>query len=228
MSGDLGTAGPGEPAGRPRAGERPSFLPPEETPPERPAAPPPEPPLSWGAAVWPVLTIVAAGVLLVSAFLPWAHRTIALGLFGEQAERTVTMAGIEAGGTVLVVPVLAVSAIVLAAWALLGRDPRITVLAVVPGALVLPVCGLFLLRLERLRGDLPVPGGVMGVRAEVTLGYGWYLTVAAALLTVGFALAQPVAARIQRPSPAGPATAGPPTTGPYPAGPYPAGEPDQS
>ncbi|MBW8483536.1 hypothetical protein [Actinomadura parmotrematis] len=215
MSGDQGSEGPARAA-------RPRFLPPEQDPAEPaadvPAADVPAAgatadvpaagattgavPPPGGASAWALATVAAAAALLVSAFLPWAHATFGVSIFGQVLpERTVTAAGIEADGTVLVVPVLAVTAIVLAVWGLLGRDRWIALLTAVPGALALVACLVFLVRLERGAEEMAGRDEVFGAQTEVALDYGWYLAVAASLLVLGLGLARPVVARVARRSP---------------------------
>ncbi|WP_067479783.1 hypothetical protein [Actinomadura hibisca] len=216
MSGDLGS-GAGD--GRARREGRPDFLPPEEgglppepiagqppepAPAEPPAGPPDEPPArhepseprSFGA-FWNALTLAAAAALLVSAFLPWVRAEIVFDAFGEPLSHDAgSAAGIDADGTILVVPVLALVAAAMTFWGMAARDRRIAVLTAVPGTLALLVCGLFVLRLDSARDELTGGGRMLGY--EITFAYGWYLAVAAALLVVGFALARPVAARLTR------------------------------
>ncbi|NVI91048.1 hypothetical protein [Actinomadura sp. BRA 177] len=141
--------------------------------------------------------IAAASALLVSAFLPWAHADVVLDLFGRTLSRDLgSVAGIDADDMVLAVPVLAVIAIALACWDLIGRDARIGGLAAVPGTLALLVCGIFVLRLGDVRDDLPETGLDLGY--QITVRYGWYLAVVASLFLIGFSLARPISARVAR------------------------------
>ncbi|SNS12161.1 hypothetical protein SAMN05443665_100189 [Actinomadura meyerae] len=196
MTGDLGSD-----AGRDRP--RPSFLPPVDGYPP-PAGEPvpdayaaPEPARGRGGALWILALIASASALLVSAFLPWAHAAVAVELFGRTLTRDLgSVAGIDADDMVLAVPVLAVIAIALAGWDLIGRDPRIGGLAAVPGTLALLVCGIFVLRLGDVRDDLPETGLDLGY--QITVRYGWYLAVVASLFVVGFSLARPIGARAAR------------------------------
>ncbi|WP_155884760.1 hypothetical protein [Actinomadura flavalba] len=203
MSGDVDSGG------RPR----PEFLPPLHTghraahgaspaeQPEPPAAP--RPPGSRARTVWSVLTMLAAGTLLVSAFLPWAEMRYVLSLFGsELRQEGGDVAGIEADGAVVVVPVLALCALLLTAWGLVARDPRIALLSAVPGALAALGCGLFVLRLGHAREQIMRENELFG-RFDLTLTYGWYLALASALLVTGLALLQPLTARLNRRSRAG-------------------------
>ncbi|GGT51341.1 hypothetical protein [Actinomadura citrea] len=197
MTGDLGSD-----AGRARP--RPSFLPPVDGyPPQHhdgpaetvPAAPFPSP--RRGGAAWVLALIAAASGLLVSAFLPWARAEVVVDLFGRSLSRDLgSVAGIDADDIVLAVPVLAVIAIALAAWDLIGRDARIGALAAVPGMLALLVCGIFVLRLGHVRDDLPQTGLDLGY--QITVRFGWYLSVIAALLVVGFSLARPVSDKVSK------------------------------
>lgn len=196
MTGDLGSD-----AGR--AQPRPSFLPPVDgyPPPAGEPAPDayaaPEPAPARGGALWILALIAAASALLVSAFLPWAHAAVAVELFGRTLSRDLgSVAGIDADDMVLAVPVLAVIAIALACWDLIGRDARIGGLAAVPGTLALLVCGIFVLRLGDVRDDLPETGLDLGY--QITVRYGWYLAVVASLFVVGFSLARPIGARAAR------------------------------
>ena len=196
MTGDLGSD-----AGRARS--RPSFLPPvdgypppHDEPAEAvPAAPGPYPRRGGGA--WIAALIIAASGLLVSAFLPWARAEVVVDLFGRSLSRDLgSIAGIDADDIVLAVPVLAVIAIALAAWDLIGRDARIGGLAAVPGMLALLVCGIFVLRLGDVRDDLPQTGLDLGY--QITVRFGWYLAVITSLLVVGFSLARPVSDRVAK------------------------------
>ncbi|TYB43509.1 hypothetical protein [Actinomadura chibensis] len=197
MTGDLGSE-----AGRARS--RPSFLPPVDGYPPHPAEPPapaapaPERPARYGGAAWTLALIAAAAVLVVSAFLPWAHASVVVELFGQPVGRDIgSVAGIDADDLVLAVPVLAVIAIALAFGDLLGRDPRIGGLAAIPGTLALLVCGVFVLRLGDVRDNLPQSG--LDVGYQITVRYGWYTAVITSLLVVGFSLARPVGERVSRP-----------------------------
>ncbi|MFC4906551.1 hypothetical protein [Actinomadura gamaensis] len=181
---------------------RPQFLPPEEEPREPVPEPGSEPPATGPArrpragTVWSVLTVLAAGALLVSAFLPWARLEMVTELFGASVSDDLgSIAGIEMDGTVVVVPVLALAAAVVALWGAVGKDARIASLAALPGALALVACVLFALRLGRAGDRLREDGALISTRTHVSLAYGWYLGVAASLLVVGFSLARPVAVR---------------------------------
>lgn len=196
MTGDLGSE-----AGRERS--RPSFLPPVDGyPPPRDATWEPAPEATAGrpryGTAWTFATIIAAAALLVSAFLPWAHAQIIIELFGRPIGRDLgSLAGIDADTMVVAVPVLAVAAIALAFWDLIGRDARIGALAAIPGTLALLVCGIFVLRLDDVSDNLPRTGLDFGY--QITIRYGWYLTVVTALLVVAFSLARPVAERVSKP-----------------------------
>ncbi|MCP2338781.1 hypothetical protein [Actinomadura rupiterrae] len=180
---------------------RPEFLPPEEEP--RAPAPGPGPELPARPArrrragtLWSVLTVLSAGTLLVSAFLPWARLEMLTELLGATVSDDLgSVAGIELDGTIVVVPVLALAAAALALWGSVGRDARIGSLAALPGALALVACVLFALRLGRASDHFNDDGALLASRTHATLAYGWYLGVAASLLVVGFSLARPVAVR---------------------------------
>ncbi|MFB4308091.1 hypothetical protein [Actinomadura sp. GTD37] len=193
MTGDLGSD-----AGR--AHPRPSFLPPVDgypPPAGDPAAADPQPPPTRHGAPWILAMIASASALLVSAFLPWARAQVVVDLFGRSLSRDLgSVAGIDADDMVLAVPVLAVIAIALAFWDLIGRDARIGGLAAVPGTLALLVCGIFVLRLGDVRDDLPDTGLDLGY--QITVRYGWYLGVVASLFVVGFSLARPIGERVSR------------------------------
>ncbi|MFG2086747.1 hypothetical protein [Spirillospora sp. NPDC048824] len=195
MTGDLGSE-----AGRERS--RPSFLPPVDGyPPPRDGAWKPAPGATAGpryGTAWILATITAAAVLLVAAFLPWAHAQIVIELFGRPIGRDLgDLAGIDADTMVVAVPVLAVAAIALAFWDLIGRDARIGALAAIPGMLALLVCGIFVLRLGDVSDNLPRTGLDFGY--QITVRYGWYLAVVTSLLVVGFSLARPITERVSRP-----------------------------
>ncbi|MFC0039089.1 hypothetical protein [Actinomadura rayongensis] len=184
--------------------ERPEFLPPEEPHGPWPAPAgvrearpePARPPR--GSVVWPVLALVAAAVMLVAAFLPWVTATYSVDFFGREIRRDAgTAAGIDADGTVLVIPVLALAAVLMIAWGLAGRDTRIGALATVPGALSALGCLLFVLRLDRARRDLLHRDSLFG-SYTVELGYGWYLALGAAVLLVLFASVRPLGERFSR------------------------------
>ncbi|MEO3828696.1 hypothetical protein [Actinomadura sp. B10D3] len=194
MTGDLGSDAD-------RARSRPTFLPPvdgyppQEAPAEAadgavPAGLPPR-----RGTPWILAMIASASALLVAAFLPWARAQVVVDLFGRTLSRDLgSLAGIDADGAVLAVPVLAVISIALAAWDLIGRDARIGALAAVPGMLALLVCGLFVLRLDGVRDKLPETGLDLGY--QITVRFGWYLAVIASLLVVGFSLARPISERV--------------------------------
>lgn len=198
MTGDLGSE-----AGRERS--RPSFLPPVDgypPPREEEGDPAPEAPAAQPrrGTVWILATITSAAALLVSAFLPWAHARIVIELFGRPIGRDLgSLAGIDSHSMVLAVPVLAVVAIGLAFWDLIGRDSRLGSLSAIPGTLSLLVCGVFVLRLGDVRDKLPQTGLNLGY--QITVRYGWYMAVIASLLVVGFSLARPVAERLSGPKP---------------------------
>ncbi|MDL4818050.1 hypothetical protein [Actinomadura opuntiae] len=194
MTGDLGSE-----AGRARP--RPSFLPPEGDPPEAAPAgfgpPPAAPPAPAGPrrAGWDLAMIVVSAVLVVSAFLPWAHAQIVFDLFGRSLVRDRgSVAGIDADTIVLAVPVLAVVAIVMAFWNLVARDQRIGALAAIPAVLSLLTCGIFVLRL----GDVPdrLADSGLNLTYQVSLRYGWFLAVASSLLLVAFSLVRPISDRL--------------------------------
>ncbi|MBT2209467.1 MULTISPECIES: hypothetical protein [Actinomadura] len=214
MTGDLGSDADGTRA-RPsaRSTARPEFLPHDEgspapADPSGGAVPPPDPvPSRRYGAVWDLAMIAAAATMLVSAFLPWARAEVVVDLFGRSLSRDAgSVAGIDADDLVVAVPALAVVAIVLACWDLLGRDSRIGGLAAVPAVLALLACGVFVLRLGDVRDDLPggVPGGGLDVGYQISVRYGWYLAVAASLLLIGCSLARPISDRMLAPRP-GPA-----------------------
>ncbi|MWA04403.1 hypothetical protein F8568_029310 [Actinomadura sp. LD22] len=192
MTGDLGSD-----AGRARP--RPSFLPPEGGPPDTvPAAygPPPAPPAADPRRTgWDFAVIAASALLVVSAFLPWAHAQTVIDLFGRSLVRDQgSVAGIDADNLVLAVPVLAVVAIVMAFWNLVARDPRIGALAAVPAILSLVTCGIFVLRLGHVPDRLPDYG--LNLTYQVSLRYGWFLAVAMSLLLAVFSLVRPVSDRL--------------------------------
>ncbi|MEV5571412.1 hypothetical protein AB0L06_15290 [Spirillospora sp. NPDC052269] len=182
---------------------RPQFLPPEEPPPDPAPEPSPEPPVPVparprAAAVWSALTVLAALALLVSAFLPWARLELITELLGTSLSDDLgSVAGIEADGTVVVVPVLALSAAVVALWGAAGRDSRIAALAALPGSLALIACVLFALRLQRTGERIGEQGALIASHTRATLDYGWYLGVGASLLVVGTSLVRPFARRAQ-------------------------------
>ncbi|WP_019633924.1 hypothetical protein [Actinomadura atramentaria] len=218
MSGDLASGDRDDPA-------RPRFLPPElphgpwpagpeeraaaAPEPARPAAPresapprEPAPPRGSHQVILPVLTLVAAVVMLVAAFLPWVRAEYTVDFLGTRIRHDAGgVAGIDADGTVLVVPVLALAAMLMTGWGLISRDARISGLAVVPGALSALGCGLFVLRLDRARQDLAQRDSLLG-SFDVSLDYGWYLAVGAALLLTLFAAVRPVRARVAGRAPA--------------------------
>ncbi|WP_026411909.1 hypothetical protein [Actinomadura oligospora] len=194
---------------------RPQFLPPEEQPPEPVPDPGPEPAAeqpspvaarSRAAAVWSALTVLSSLALLISAFLPWARLEMVTELLGASIRDDLgPVAGIEADGTVVVVPVLALSAAVVALWGAAGRDARIAALAALPGSLALVACVLFALRLHRTGDRYGEQGALIASHTHVSLAYGWYLAVGAALLVVGTGLVRPFARRARARTADGPA-----------------------
>ncbi|MFI0444707.1 hypothetical protein [Actinomadura sp. 6N118] len=199
MSGDQG---PDAHASRPR----PEFLPPadEYPPPVHPAAdeapggppaPATPPPGSGSAGTWwNILVICAASALLVAAFLPWIRARVVVNAFGQTLTHDLgERAGIDADSMVLALPVLALTAVGMALWGIAARDTRISTLTVVPGALALLVCMLFLLRLDDARQDLGSESTLLPY--DVTPAYGWYVSVAAALFVLGSSLVRPLIGR---------------------------------
>ena len=180
----------------PRA--RPAFLPPVDGHPPPPAHPEvyaaPKDPAARGAA-WNVGVIIAGAVLLVSAFLPWAEARLTIDLFGRVLTRDLgTVAGLEADNVVVAVPVLAMIAIAMAFWGIVGRDTRVSALAALPGALALLVCVLFVLRLGDIKDRLASDD--LSVGYQIAVVTGWYLAVAMSLLVIGFSLARPFTRRL--------------------------------
>ncbi|MFI0354708.1 hypothetical protein [Actinomadura sp. 9N407] len=189
------------PAGAHPAGgqeTRPAFLPPADryAEPQYPAAwPPPERAPAAQGNVWNIAVILSAVLLLISAFLPWAEARISVDIFGRRIVRELgTVVGIEADGVVVAIPVLALVAVGMAFWGLIGRDDRISALGAVPGVLSLVVCGLFVLRLGDLKERLAADDLAVGYQVAVVTG--WYLAVAMSLLVIGFSLARPLSARL--------------------------------
>jgi hypothetical protein len=176
---------------------RPAFLPPVEGHPP-PAYGVPYPARDDAArhgTPWNIGVIIAGAVLLVSAFLPWAEARITIDLFGRLLSRDLgSVAGLEADNVVVAVPVLAMVAIAMAFWGIVGRDTRVSALACVPGLLALLVCGLFVLRLDDIKDRLAAED--LSVGYQIAVVNGWYLAVAMSLLVVGFSLARPLTRRI--------------------------------
>ncbi|HEY8479552.1 MAG TPA: hypothetical protein VIL71_06945, partial [Spirillospora sp.] len=195
MTGDQGSG-----SGREKL--RPSFLPPVDgypPPPEETRDPVPAADGERrGGAVWTLATILSGAMLLVSAFLPWARVQVIVELFGRSLGRDLgSLAGIDADGLVLAVPVLATVAIGLAFWDLVAREARAGPLAAVPGMLALFVCGVFVVRLDDVRDNLPQTGLDFGY--QISVRYGWYLAVVTSLLVAGFSLVRSIADRVSGP-----------------------------
>lgn len=199
MSGDQG---PDAHAPRPRpdflppADEYPPSVPPAaEQAPEGPPAPAAPRPGSGSAGTWwNILVICAASALLVAAFLPWIRARVVVDAFGQTLTHDLgERAGIDADSMVLALPVLALTAVGMALWGIAARDPRISSLTVVPGALALLVCMLFLLRLDNASKDLGGESTLLPY--DVTPAYGWYVSVAAALFVLGSSLVRPLIGR---------------------------------
>ncbi|RAY12063.1 hypothetical protein DPM19_27360 [Actinomadura craniellae] len=149
--------------------------------------------------------VAAAGVLLVSGFLPWIRAEVMFRLYSY------SRAGVEADGTGQLIPVIALLVIALAIWGLAVSDPRICLYAAAPAGLGPVCCGIFLLRLNGLRDGLSA-GSSYGF--ELSLGYGWWTSLATSLLVVGLGLAGAMTHR----SPEQPARPDqPPTEPPRPA-----------
>ena len=195
---------------------RPAFLPPLDERGRYEGYPPPPYPTGYAApadpaahgSAWNIGVIVAGAVLLVSAFLPWAQARISIDLFGRVLTRDLgSVTGLEADNVVVAVPVLAMIAIAMAFWGIIGRDTRSSALAAIPGALSLLVCGLFVLRLDQIKDRLADEN--LSVGYEVAVITGWYLAVAMSLLVIGFSLARPLTRRLAsvRPQEAVPAFA---------------------
>jgi hypothetical protein len=187
----------------PRA--RPAFLPPVDGHPPPPAYqavyPAPRDPAAQGV-LWNIGVIIAGAVLLVSAFLPWAEARITIDLFGRVLSRDLgTVAGLEADNVVVAVPVLAMIAVAMAFWGIIGRDTRVSALAALPGALSLLVCALFVLRLDEIKNRLA--SDELSVGYQIAVVTGWYLAVAMSLLVIGFSVARPILRRVASRSPGG-------------------------
>ncbi|MBA9006896.1 hypothetical protein [Thermomonospora cellulosilytica] len=194
MPGDHGQDGGRRPQGEPRP--RPDFLPPEPPEPVEPVEPVEAPGAAAprtrasAAPAWAAARLLTAVILLVSPFLPWARMRIRLEGFGAALDHDlVSVEGVNLDGTGQVVPVLAVVAIVMLGWGLWAADPRIGALAAVPAALSLLACLIFVLRLERIRTEYGLTRR-WSAGLELTADYGWYLSLAAALLLTGLALAR--------------------------------------
>ncbi|WP_344950054.1 hypothetical protein [Actinomadura miaoliensis] len=222
MSGDLEREGDDarRPDGRPAVERsvpetgRPDFLPPSGghprlgqalVPPAQPLVPSVEPPAPrtpfWAGTLWNVGVLVAAAVLLVSAFLPWVAARVVLSAFGQTMTRDLGSAtGLDADGMIAAIPVLALAALGMAFWGLITGDPRVSSLTAVPGGMALVTSGIFLMRLDETRHQLVGPDTPFGY--EIVPAYGWYLAVAASLLVLGFGLARPVVARVSSSQPA--------------------------
>ncbi|GLZ11038.1 hypothetical protein Acsp04_12730 [Actinomadura sp. NBRC 104425] len=160
--------------------------------------------------MWNVGVLVAAAVLLVSAFLPWVAARVVLQAFGTTITRELGSAtGLDADGMIAAIPVLALVALGMAFWGLIAGDPRVSSLTAVPGGMALVTSGIFLMRLDDTREQLVGHDTPFGY--EIVPAYGWYLAVAASLLVLGFGLARPVVARVSSSQPAArPAPAEPP------------------
>lgn len=142
------------------------------------------------APAWTAARLLTASALLVSPFLPWARMRVRMRAFGVTLDNEpISVAGVNLDGTAQVVPVLAVIAIVMLGWGTLAADHRIGALAAVPAGLSLLACLLFVLRMERVRSVYDPPPH-WPVDLEVALDYGWYLSLVAALLLIGLALAR--------------------------------------
>ncbi|KAB2345590.1 hypothetical protein [Actinomadura rudentiformis] len=203
MSGDQG---PDAHAPRPR----PDFLPPaDEYPPPaaqnaaqdaaqapggRPAPAAPPSGSDSAGTWWNILVVCAASALLVAAFLPWIRARVIVDAFGQTLTHDLgERAGIDADSMVLALPVLALTAVGMALWGIAARDTRISSLTAVPGALALLVCMLFLLRLDDASDDLGSRSTLLPY--DVTPAYGWYVSISAALLVLGFSLVRPLIGR---------------------------------
>jgi hypothetical protein len=177
---------------------RPAFLPPLDgsaRPAPAPVADPPPAAPDGSGAGWNAGVLAAGALLLVSAFLPWVEARVIIDLFGRRLTRDAgTVAGLEADNVAVAVPVLAMAAIAMAFWGVVGRDTRVSALAALPGVLSLLVCALFVLRLDDMTERLATDDLPVGY--EVSVVGGWYLAVAMSLLITAFALARPLIRRL--------------------------------
>ncbi|GLW62835.1 hypothetical protein Arub01_10790 [Actinomadura rubrobrunea] len=218
---------------------RPAFLPPlgghprlgeALVPPAQPLVPSAAPRASgappWAGPLWNAGVLVAAAVLLVSAFLPWVRARVLLSAFGQTLTRDLgTATGLDADGMAAAIPVLALAAFGMAFWGLIVDDPRVSSLTAVPGGMALVTSGVFLLRLDQTRDRLVGPDTTYGY--EITPAYGWYMAVASSLLVLGFGLARPVVARASASEPAPQPAPPPPPQPQWHEAPRPVAEPSQ-
>jgi hypothetical protein len=194
---DGGGSGAHGPAGWPDWGQAsgrgssPSGAGPASGPAFEPAAPDPQ--LGF-------FIVVAAALLVVAAFLPWATATphapdVGLLPGGPDAAlsgaRDYTGARGLPGKAVLIAALAA--ALLGGGGAVLGR--RLAAFAAVPALTVLAALGLFAAKadaevVDKLYGDalrrLPPPlGQLLSSTMETSLGFGWWLTLAMALIVLG-------------------------------------------
>lgn len=191
---------------------RPGFLPPlARTPAEPPDGAAHEPPAlpshptgAVKSARLGVMTIVATVVMMLSAFLPWAHAETNLTFLGRSLGRDLgSIAGVDADGSARLIPALALVALGVVVWGMIAENPRIGTYAAAPGGLALLCCGIFLIRLNDAQDGIDF--GPAGLDYALTLGYGWFVAAAAALILTGLSLAALFAAP--------PAATGHPPTG---------------
>lgn len=175
-------------------GPAPSWRGAPEPEPDEPA--PPEP--SLGAFI-----VVAAALLIIAACLPWATSTLHLpdiGLLPGQSDDVVGRPRDYTGlrglpGMATVLAALA-AALLGGAGAVLGR--RLVAYAAIPALIVLAALGLFAVSADqevedKLYGnslrELPGPvGRLLRSTMETSLGFGWWLALALALVLLGGAI----------------------------------------
>jgi hypothetical protein len=175
---------PAAPAGWPGGGE----------PAPEPTAP--DPPLG-------MFIIATSALLILAAFLPWATATPHapdLGLLPGGPDENLGIPRAYTGvrglpGMSVLIAALA-AALLGGAGAVLGR--RLAAFAMVPALTVLAALGLFAWQadtevVDKLYGDalrqLPAPlGQLLRSTMETSLGFGWWLSLALALILLGAAI----------------------------------------
>lgn len=147
-----------------------------------------------------IFIVVTAVLLIIAVFLPWASATARItagGVLPGGAEDalggTRDYMGIRGLPGMSVVIAALAAGLLGGAGAVLGR--RLTAFAAIPALTMLAALGLFAVGrgeevLDKLYGDtlrrLPVPPGqLLRGTIETSLGFGWWVSVALALILLG-------------------------------------------
>jgi hypothetical protein len=155
------------------------------------------------SSFWSLVGGLASLLLLVSPFLTWLNVQW-LGGLPAQAITTAGSAqtGIMADGTGSIVTLSGCAGLCVILAGLTLRRARTVALAAVPGGIALVACCVFAIRVHsgdrEIGGVTYLPTGLGSV--TLSLGVGWYLTLAGALILLGTGIAIATQARPSTPT----------------------------